>query len=59
MRNRLLPLVFVFCCSLGTASAAEGDGWSHFGGSEKGQQYSSLTQITPANVNFSADPMNF
>ncbi|MCB1844748.1 MAG: pyrroloquinoline quinone-dependent dehydrogenase, partial [Halioglobus sp.] len=50
MRNRLLPLVFVFCCSLGTASAAEGDGWSHFGGSEKGQQYSSLTQITPANV---------
>jgi quinoprotein glucose dehydrogenase len=32
------------------ATAAVGDGWPAYGGDAGGTRYSSLTQITPANV---------
>ncbi|HSD69961.1 MAG TPA: PQQ-binding-like beta-propeller repeat protein, partial [Woeseiaceae bacterium] len=50
MRTYLYCLV---CCSLLIAAPGRADefaGWSHYGGSEKGMQYSSLRQLSVANV---------
>ena len=37
-------------CLPALLAAGEGDGWGHYGGSQRGLQYSSLTQINKANV---------
>ncbi|MGI9293916.1 MAG: pyrroloquinoline quinone-dependent dehydrogenase [Pseudomonadales bacterium] len=44
----LLFSSFVFLT--GPVSAEPYNGWTHYGGSQKGLQYSSLSQITPRNV---------
>lgn len=46
----LVPALSVAMFSAGFASAEEGDGWGHYGGSQHGLQYSALQQITKSNV---------
>jgi len=46
--SSLVLLVTLFACGL--ALAGPNDEWTHYGGSQHGLQYSSLSQITPENV---------
>ena len=48
MRTRIV-LIIALLAAL-NAFAGEHDGWTHYGGSQHGLQYSSLSQITPENV---------
>ena len=48
MRTRIV-LIIALLAAL-NAIAGEHDGWTHYGGSQHGLQYSSLSQITPENV---------
>ena len=48
MRTRIV-LIIVLLAAFNTF-AGEHDGWTHYGGSQHGLQYSSLSQITPDNV---------
>ena len=37
-------------CLSGLVTAGEGEGWGHYGGSERGLQYSALSEINKDNV---------
>ena len=48
MRTRIVLIIALLAAF--NAFADEHDGWTHYGGSQHGLQYSSLSQITPDNV---------
>lgn len=47
---RISLIIFSAVCGLGVVNAGEHDEWTHYGGSQRGLQYSSLSQIAPDNV---------
>jgi quinoprotein glucose dehydrogenase len=48
MHTRIVLIIVLLAAF--NAFAGEHDGWTHYGGSQHGLQYSSLSQITPENV---------
>jgi quinoprotein glucose dehydrogenase len=50
--TRTVPILIILASAIGSGSvhAETYDEWTHYGGSQHGQQFSSLSQITPQNV---------
>ena len=49
-RIRIIIGVLIALIAYGLAYAGNNDEWTHYGGGQDGLQYSSLSQITPENV---------
>ena len=52
LNTRTVPILIILATAIGTGSAHAQpyDEWTHYGGSQHGLQFSSLSQITPQNV---------